>query len=326
MKVNKWIFWLILLVYSILSTLFFALTVASMEWGGLGMVVTFGYTYVITLITIFFINIITYFYKNDGNLMISKKFLMILLLVKGTALITNLALGQNLSYLLDELLSYRSSFILFPFDAQILFILLVLYILIYIVVGIVLGVKLIIKSIKSIIKKDIRIKRSNIALILPLVVQFAILFISLIYCDSIINNSITCSSKWLMVNLSVYSYIITFIVFIIHSYNGIFFSIILRNIKLQSIILRNIKLQALITILIISSILNIPFILVDILDVGIYLGYYMGLIIITIPVLLLTKVNSESKYNLLSYLFKIRWLLLYYILFWIPVIYYVWWL
>jgi len=242
MRVNKWVFWVILLVFSILSTMAFAFSVTSIDWAGLGMLVIFGFTYGITLITIFFINIITYFYKNDGNLIISKKFLMILLLVQGTALITNLALGQNLSNLLDNVFSSRS---LGPFlDILILisFILLVLYILIYIVVVIVLGIKVIIKSIKSIIKKDIRIKRSNIALIFLLVVYFAIFFIHLIYCDyNIKQMGFVCSNNSLIEDRELlailpllsggYSYGITFIVFIIHSYYGIFFSIFVRNIK-----------------------------------------------------------------------------------------------
>jgi hypothetical protein len=231
MRVNKWVFWVILLVFSIFSTMFFVSSVISIDWEGLGMLVTFGFTYGITLITIFFINIITYFYKNDRKLTISKNFLMILLLVQGTALITNLALGQNLSYLLDNVFSF-TSFGLLPFPAPI-FILLVLYILIYSVVVIVLGIKVIIETIKSIIKKDIRIKRSNIPLILLLVVQFAVLFINLISCDSVINNSITCSydSKGLKILLSGYLYGITFIVFIIHAYYGMFFRIVFRNIK-----------------------------------------------------------------------------------------------
>lgn len=226
MRVNKWVFWVILLVFSIFSTMFFAFTTSGGgDWAGFGMLVIFGFTYGITLITIFFINIITNFFKNDRKLTISKNFLMILLLVQGTALITNFTNAKNIIYQ-----SFDGFYFIFIVST---FIWLVLYILIYSIGVIVLGIKVIIETIKSIIKKDIRIKRSNIALILLLVVQFAALFINLIYCDSIKNNIIHCGNSdfpgwW---GLSILLYIMTFIVFIIHAYDGIFFSIVFRNIK-----------------------------------------------------------------------------------------------
>jgi len=229
--------------------MFFAFTTSGGgDWAGFGMLVIFGFTYGITLITIFFINIITNFFKNDRKLTISKNFLMMLLLVQGTALITNFTNSKNFSEVVEVDLSgllkylyiiYESPDLLLSFDGFYFiftvstFILLVLYILIYSIGVIVLGIKVIIETIKSIIKKDIRIKRSNIALILLLVVQFAALFINLIYCDSIKNNIIHCGNSefpgwW---GLSILLYIMTFIVFIIHAYDGIFFSIVFRNIK-----------------------------------------------------------------------------------------------
>jgi len=246
MRVNKWVFWVILLVFSIFSTMFFAFTTSGGgDWAGLGMLVIFGFTYGITLITIFFINIITYFFNNDSKLTISKNFLMILLLVQGTALITNFTNAKNFSEVVEVDLSgllkylyiiYESPDLLLSFDGFYFiftvstFILLVLYILIYSIGVIVLGIKVIIETIKSIIKKDIRIKRSNIALILLLVVQFATLFINLIYCDSIKNNIIHCGNDPDLLSgwwLSILLYIMTFIVFIIHAY----VSIVFRNIK-----------------------------------------------------------------------------------------------
>ena len=129
----------------------------------------------------------------------------------------------------------------------------------------------------------------------------------------------------LTIYLNVYltqSYELIFIIFVIQAYyrgRGDFY----RNLGTRKNFF--IKIKAFISIGLISAILSIPLLFLDGLIASRGLGaasffYYFYLPLITIPTLLLVPVNNKDTTkptSLLYYLFKIKWLFLYHILYYI---------